>query len=87
MGSEVPQDIKISVDAEQANYLRSLPLHHSQREQVKGAEHSIFTFRLCPEYDFIKELLSMGSAVEVIEPASLRAKVAAIAHDMGKLYQ
>lgn len=87
MGSEMPQDIKISVDAEQANYLRSLPLHHSQHEQVRGAEHSVFTFHLCPEYDFIKELLSMGRAVEVIEPASLRAKVAAIAHEMSNMYR
>ena len=85
-GSEIPRDIKIKVNAFQANYLRSLPLHHSQQETVKNMKYSIFTYHLCPEFDFRMELLSMGDEVEVLEPASLRDAIAAIAHNMNEMY-
>lgn len=86
MGSEIPRDIKIQVNAFQANYLRSLPLHHSQREIIKNLNYSIFTYHLCPEFDFQMELLSMGDEVEVLEPASLRDAMASIAHNMNEIY-
>ena len=86
MGGERPCDIKIKAKAIQANYLRSLPLHHSQKEIVKNLNFSVFTYHLCPEYDFVIELLSKGDEVEVLEPASLRDAVAAIARNMNKMY-
>ena len=50
-------------------YLRSLPLHPSQREVEKHEDYSIFEVRVMPTYDFIQELLSMGGEVEVVSPA------------------
>lgn len=86
MGNELPRDIKIRVNAFEANYLRSLPLHHSQQEVFKCMNYSIFTYHLCPEYDFMMELLSKGDVVEVLEPASLRDNVATIARNLNKMY-
>lgn len=86
MGSETSRDIKIRAKATQANYLRSLPLHHSQQEVVKTLNYSMFTYHLCPEYDFLMELLSMGDEIEVLEPASLRDAIAAITRNMSDMY-
>ncbi len=86
MGNEVPRDIKIRVNAFEANYLRSLPLHHSQKEVFKCLNYSIFTYHLCPEFDFQMELLSKGEEVEVLEPATLRQTIATIARKMNEIY-
>ena len=86
MGSEIPQDIKIQAKASQANYLRSLPLHRSQQEVARTLNYSTFTFHLCPEYDFLMELLSMGDEIEVLEPASLRETIAGMTRSMSDIY-
>lgn len=86
IGSNPVQDITLKVASFQANYLRSLPLHHTQRETVRNDEYSIFTYRLCPEYDFMMELLSMGEEVEVLEPVLLRNQMAEVISAMNKKY-
>lgn len=66
------ETIVLKVDVKQAFYLRSLPLHHSQREEERNDEYSIFSFYLCPTLDFRQKILSLGDNAEVLEPASLR---------------
>ena len=56
-------------------YLRSLPLHHSQRETEQTADYSIFELRLAPTYDFIQAILAMGSEVEVLTPEYVRLEI------------
>lgn len=56
-------------------YLRSLPLHSSQREVERHSNYSIFELRLMPTYDFIKEILSMGGEVEVVSPDYVREEM------------
>ncbi len=46
------------------NYLRSLPLHHSQRETAEGQ----FEFTIVPTADFIQELRAMGADIVVLKP-------------------
>ena len=45
---EVPEDIEICIDAMQANYLRTLPLHSSQEEIERNDDYSIFRFHIVP---------------------------------------
>jgi len=71
-----PQTIKLKVSAGQANYLRSLPLHSTQKEIERSGEYSIFQLHLCPEFDFQQEVLSMGEDIEVLEPIWLRKEIA-----------
>ena len=54
------------------NYLRTLPLHHSQRELSATADYTDFSFDIRPTADFLAELLSYGSTLEVLQPATLR---------------
>lgn len=68
--------IKLKVSAGQTNYLRSLPLHHSQQEIETTKEYSIFELNLRPTYDFQQEILWNGDDVEVLEPLWLRKEIA-----------
>ena len=63
--------IKVKVDAARANYIRALPLHHSQEEE-QHEEYSIFTYKLRPANDFYQALLHEGEFLEVLEPAEVR---------------
>ena len=67
--------VALKVDSWQSQYLRTLPLHHSQIEVERTEEYSIFEYRLCPSFDFRQKILSMGSSVEVLAPVNLIAKV------------
>jgi hypothetical protein len=80
------EDVKLRASKEQANYLRSLKLHHSQQEVETHEDYSIFTYRLCPELDFIIEIMSMGEWVEVLEPKQLRYQIAESAEQLSRLY-
>lgn len=68
--------VKLKLSKKQANYLRSLPLHKTQKEVERTDEYSIFTLQLCPVLDFQQEILSMGEEVEVLEPIWLRKEIA-----------
>lgn len=79
-----PQTIKLKVDAFQSNYLRSLPLHPSQKETERTEEYSVFTYFLRPTFDFIQELLTLRETAEVLAPKELRAEMARIGKNIAK---
>jgi hypothetical protein len=80
-----PREVAIKVGIRQAKYLRALPLHHSQVETIHD-DFSIFYYTLQLTQDFVAELMSHGSAIEVIAPTELRAMMAATLRDTLKLY-
>ena len=57
------------------NYLRTLPLHHSQKEVKTTPDYADFEFYLQPTFDFRQELLSQCNEVEVLEPAGFREEM------------
>jgi hypothetical protein len=70
------EKIKIRAYGDQADYLRSTPLHNSQSEgKSKHGEFAEFTYRLCVTPELVSQLLAMGEKVEVLEPQSLRKEV------------
>ena len=70
------ETVKLKVSAGQANYLRSLTLHQTQKEIERTDEYSIFTVKLRPTFDFQQEILSMGSDIEVLSPDWFRDDIA-----------
>ena len=58
-----------------SNYLRTLPLHASQREVASCEDYADFSFDIRPTADFIGELLSYDVGLEVLQPADLREKI------------
>lgn len=80
------QTIRIKTGALTANFIRTLPLHTSQKEVETTDEYSVFTFRLAPTYDFIQELRKHGPYLEVLEPQFLRENFAADLQQAMRLY-
>lgn len=68
-----PQKVCIRVYGIQVDYLRTLPLHHTQKEVVcKHGAYSEFHYNLCLTPELSTQLLGMGENVEVLEPLELR---------------
>ena len=84
--SEEPAEVKLRVEPFQANYFRTLPLHHSQKEAEPVDGWPVFTYRIAPTFDIIQEILSKGPDVEVLAPQSLRQDIADTAAAMHQLY-
>ena len=81
------ETVKLKVSAGQANYLRSLTLHQTQKEIERTDEYSIFTVRLRPTFDFRQEVLSQGCDIEVLEPEWFRKEVAEVSKHMWNKYK
>ena len=81
------ESIWLKVEARQANYLRSLPLHRSQMELRKNEDYSIFALRVRPTYDLKQRILSLGSTTEVLKPESLRNEMSEEIKAMAAIYQ
>lgn len=70
------ETIVIRAYGKQADYFRTLPLHHSQRElPAVTPEYTDFEFHIAPTNDFIAELISKNAWVEVISPLTFRQKI------------
>lgn len=83
---EEPEDVKIRVVPDQVKYFRTLPMHGSQRETVQEDGSSVFSYHIAPTLDFVQEILSHGTDVEVLEPAELRESIADIIAGMASRY-
>ena len=69
-----------------ANYMRTLPIHCSQKEINTTEDWADFEFRLRPTYDFIFKLLSMSSMIEILSPTSLRDELKSHIDEMSEIY-
>lgn len=78
--------IVIRAYGKMASYLRTLPLHHSQRMLSSSAEYTDFALDLRPTADFIGELLSFDQGLEVLEPLDLRQRIRGVIEKTLKRY-
>lgn len=67
--------VRLRATRTQAKYLRALPLHRSQVEELVSDHYSIFSYRLKLNYELVHELMSLGDGVTVLEPKELRIMV------------
>ena len=71
-----PTKVKIRAYGRQIEYLRSLPLHRSQKERAsKYGEFCDFEYKLCQTPELSTHILAMGENVEVLEPVELREEI------------
>ena len=88
IGDEVDvETVKLKVASYQANYIRAVPLHHSQKEIEKNEDYSIFELRLRPTSDLMREILWHGEALEVLAPLELRKEVTNKIENMSRKYK
>ena len=78
--------VKIRVQGIQRQYIRTLPLHASQREVETAKDASVFEFHLRPTLDFQQELLTHAvnaeGDIEVLEPQWLREHIKTVGEDL-----
>ena len=80
------ETIRLRVQGMHRQYVRALPLHHTQREVETGEWYSVFEYRMKPTFDLKQELLSRGDAVEVLSPLSLRDEMQSEIKRLQSLY-
>lgn len=80
------EHVVIKVTCDQGMYIKTLPLHHSQKLIHQDNDYMTFELYLRPCYDFVQELLSYGSELEVISPESLRKEVNQYTVEMSEIY-
>lgn len=68
------KDIVLRTTPNRAKYLRALPLHHSQHEEIHD-DYSLFHYHMFLTNDLVSELLSLGAEIQVIAPPELRTMV------------
>ena len=78
--------VRLRANALQSKFLRTLPLHPTQKVVESTEEYTIFEYYIIPTLEFRKELLSCGSAVEVLTPQSLRDEMKAQIQEMIVMY-
>ena len=81
------ESVWLKVDAYQANFVRSLPLHKSQHEIKRNDRYSVFALRVRPTFDFKQKILSLGATVEVLKPQSLRDDIRGEINEMINKYK
>src|SRR5207248_10573458 len=72
-----PQEVSLRFDAYQARWIRERSWHPSQRIEEQEDGGLVLRLRVAGEGDLLRWILGYGSHVEVVEPAALRARVAA----------
>lgn len=79
------EKVTIKANERQSNYLRTLPLHHSQIEEIKE-NYSLFHFNIKLDKEFEMELLKLGPEIEIIQPESLKMRIIQKAKEILKIY-
>lgn len=70
-----PQEIILSFDYEQGQYIKTLPLHPSQKLLEDNDDEVRISLQLIPTYEFIMEICARSQYVKVISPSSLAEEV------------
>ena len=81
-----PTHVVVRAYGKTSNYLRTLPLHHSQRVVDTTEDYTDFSIDVRPTPDFIGELLKYDQGLEVVDPPELRLKICKIIKEMLNRY-
>jgi len=72
-----PSVVRIWIDAHNAPYVLTKPLHHSQRLVKENEDGSVeITFLVKPNFELERLLLGFGESIEVLKPENLRKRIA-----------
>ncbi len=82
-----PEKIIIRAFGTECNYLRDLPLHHSQHEIAHTDDYTDFELYVRPTLDLQGQILSRGSRLKVLSPQSLADIISRNLQDAVALYK
>ena len=77
IGVSVPKDVEIQkvilkIDSDLWPYIKTKPLHGSQRIKDETNEYTIIQLELKPNYELEALILSYGEKIEVLQPEYFR---------------
>ena len=81
------QTVVLKVESFQAKYLKTLPLHESQKIVSEDDNYTVFSYYIRPTFDFKQKILSYMGNVEVVEPLSFRDEIRLEIEKMRKHYE
>lgn len=85
--NQTPVRILIKVYGPQANYVRALPIHESQKELETNEEYTLFEYHIVPCFNLYQQLLWHREKLEIVEPLEMRMEMAKIIKDMCSHYE
>jgi len=68
-------EIKIELNPEQVPYIRTKPIHGSQKGPTLINDRWIISIQVIPNYELMKILLSFGDSIKIISPESFKLKM------------
>ena len=71
---QIPEKIILSFDYEQGKFIKTLPIHHSQKVLIDNDSEYRIELTLVPTYDFYQELLTHTGRMKIISPENVRDK-------------
>lgn len=66
-----PETVELAFNRLQANYIKSSPIHKSQKLIKETESESVFQFEVLITYELIQLILGYGSGVRVLKPTKL----------------
>lgn len=69
---EEPRKIVLSFDHYQGKFVKTLPLHHSQKTLIENHDEFRIELTLVPTYDFYQELLAHAERLTILEPKEVK---------------
>lgn len=69
------EEVILSFTPSQGHYIKSLPLHNTQKVLVDNEEECCISLFLIPNYELIQQILMHHSFVKVIEPEWLKNEI------------
>jgi predicted DNA-binding transcriptional regulator YafY len=70
-----PQTIVLSFTPTQGKYVKTLPLHSSQRILIDDEYECRISLEVVPNYELIQQILKHGETVNVVEPQWLKDEI------------
>jgi predicted DNA-binding transcriptional regulator YafY len=70
-----PENIILSFDTYQGQYIKTLPLHHTQQVLADTEDELRISLQLFITWDFIQELLTMAGTFKVVQPEGLKEEL------------
>jgi len=71
---QIPEKIILSFDYEQGKFIKTLPLHYSQKVLIDNNSEYRIELTLVPTYDFYQELLTHTGRMKIISPEIVKDK-------------
>ena len=72
---EAPQEVRLFIDRQNAPYVITKPIHHSQALIEKGTHGIVIEIRVQINFELEREILGFGDYMQVLSPLHLRRRI------------